>query len=442
MLPETRPGRSSTPVQGRRRPEIADTRFFSRRHASPEDHNLRLGDSRLTRNGRHGLRVAALLLAGLLSATACAGGAEPQEGGSAASSATSGDALDLRGVCPSTVVFQSDWYPEMEYAAYYGLLGGRYRVDRAHKRVSGDLVASGKDTGVDLEIREGGPALGFQSVTSRMYQDSSVTLGQATLDESIQNSAAQPTLQVVAPMEYIPVAIAWDKHQHPDWNIIADIGQTKTPVLYFQTDAYMQFLLGAGLLRRSQVDGGFDGSPTRFVASKGTIAQQIFVTQQPYVYEHELAGGRSFDLDYQLVSDTGYPLYGQGVVIRPADKDRLAPCLKKLVPIIQRSAIDTLTSPAGTGAVVVDIVRQYKDAWTYSPGLAAFTAQQMRGLGLVTNGGNHALGDFEDARVQKLIDISLPIYDAQHKALKPNLQPQDLMTNQFIDPDIGLPATK
>ncbi|HZB49433.1 MAG TPA: ABC transporter substrate-binding protein [Mycobacteriales bacterium] len=384
-------------------------------------------------------RRAVPLLAAALLATACGttGGAN---GGSAAPTAPAGDPLDLTGVCPARVVFQSDWYPEMEYAAYYGLLGGRYTVDRARKRVVGDLVASGRDTGVDLEIREGGPALGFQSVTARMYQDRGITLGQATLDESIQNSAAQPTLQVVAPMEYIPVAIAWDRRKHPDWSVIADIGQTDTRVLYFQTDAYMQYLLGTGLLRASQVDGGFDGSPSRFVASRGTIAQQIFATQQPYVYKNELAGGQSFDLAWQLISDTGYPLYGQGVVVRAGDRERLAPCLRKLVPIIQRSAVDTLVKPDRVSALVVDIVRQYRDAWTYSPGLAAFTVKQMRDLGLVANGKDRTLGNFEDARVKRLIDISIPIYAAQKKPLKPGLQPADLVTNDFIDPAIGLPT--
>jgi hypothetical protein len=361
-------------------------------------------------------------------------------GGTAAPAASGGDALDLSRVCPATVVFQSDWYPEMEYAAYYGLLGGKYRVDRARKRVVGDLVASGRDTGVDLEIREGGPALGFQSVTARMYQDRGITLGQATLDESIQNSAAQPTVQVVAPMEFIPVAIAWDRRKHPDWNVIADIGQTDTRVLYFQTDAYMQYLLGTGLLRRGQVDGSFDGSPARFVASRGEIAQQIFATQQPYVYKNELAGGQSFDLGWQLISDTGYPLYGQGVVIRAGDRERLAPCLRKLVPIIQRSAVDTLARPERVSALVVDIVRQYRDAWTYSPGLAAFTVKQMRDLGLVANGKDRTLGNFEDARVKRLIDISIPVYAAQKKPLKPDLQPADLVTDEFLDPAIGLPG--
>ena len=382
-------------------------------------------------------RTATLLVAAsLLSACGTGGGTA---GGTAAPTAAGGDALDLSGVCPARIVFQSDWYPEMEYAAYYGLLAGRYTVDRARKRVVGDLVASGQDTGVDLEIREGGPALGFQSVTARMYQDREITLGQATLDESIQNSAAQPTVQVVAPMEFIPVAIAWDRRKHPDWSVIADIGETDTRVLYFQTDAYMQYLLGTGLLRRSQVDGSFDGSPSRFVASRGAIAQQIFATQQPYVYRNELAG-QSFDLDWQLISDTGYPLYGQGVVVRAGDRERLAPCLRKLVPIIQRSAVDTLAKPERVSALVVDIVRQYKDAWTYSPGLAAFTIKQMRDLGLVANGKDKTLGNFEDARVKRLIDISIPIYAAQKKSLKPGLRPADLVTNEFIDPAIGVPA--
>ena len=394
------------------------------------------GPARRRLRPRRGRTATLLVAASLLSACGTGGGTA---GGRAAPTAAGGDALDLSGVCPATIVFQSDWYPEMEYAAYYGLLAGRYTVDRARKRVVGDLVASGQDTGVDLEIREGGPALGFQSVTARMYQDREITLGQATLDESIQNSAAQPTVQVVAPMEFIPVAIAWDRRKHPDWSVIADIGETDTRVLYFQTDAYMQYLLGTGLLRRSQVDGSFDGSPSRFVASRGAIAQQIFATQQPYVYRNELAG-QSFDLDWQLISDTGYPLYGQGVVVRAGDRERLAPCLRKLVPIVQRSAVDTLAKPERVSALVVDIVRQYKDAWTYSPGLAAFTIKQMRDLGLVANGKDKTLGNFEDARVKRLIDISIPIYAAQKKSLKPGLRPADLVTNEFIDPAIGVPA--
>ena len=64
----------------------------------------------------------------------------------------------------------------------------------------------------------------------------------------MQNSQAQPTLAVVAPLEISPIMILWDKKAHPDFNTIADIGQTSTRIIYFGTDTYMQYLLGAGLV--------------------------------------------------------------------------------------------------------------------------------------------------------------------------------------------------
>ena len=55
------------------------------------------------------------------------------------------------------------------------------------------LVAGGTDTGVELEIRSGGPAIGFQQVSAQMYADKTITLGLVSTDEAIQNSAQQPT---------------------------------------------------------------------------------------------------------------------------------------------------------------------------------------------------------------------------------------------------------
>ncbi len=102
-----------------------------------------------------------------------------------------------------------------------------------------------------------------------MYADKSITLGQVNSDEAIQNSKSQPTLAVMAPLEISPLMILWGTKAHPNFNTIADIGQTDTKILYYQTDAYVQYLLGAGLVRASQMDGSYDGTPTRFVTSGG-----------------------------------------------------------------------------------------------------------------------------------------------------------------------------
>src|ERR1700710_595761 len=80
--------------------------------------------------------------------------------------------------CPSTVVVQTDWNPEAEHGGLYQLLGDDTSIDAGKKRVTGTLVdGKGKSTGVKLEVRAGGPAIGFQTVTAQMYSDKAITLG-------------------------------------------------------------------------------------------------------------------------------------------------------------------------------------------------------------------------------------------------------------------------
>src|SRR5947209_2559710 len=83
--------------------------------------------------------------------TAGGGGGQP-----AGRSAPVGDPRSLRGSCPSTVVVQSSWFPEVEHAFVYQLVGAGYRFDAEHKSVTGPLVTGGVDTGVRIQIRAGG----------------------------------------------------------------------------------------------------------------------------------------------------------------------------------------------------------------------------------------------------------------------------------------------
>ena len=217
--------------------------------------------------------------------------------------------------------------------------------DTASKRVRAPLVAGGRPAGVDLEIRYGGPAIGFQQVSAQLYADPEITLGLVSTDEAIQNSARLATLAVLAPLELSPAMLMWDKTRHPDVHTIADLGRTGVPVLYYQTDTYMQYLLGAGLLRPEQVDGSYDGGPSRWVAADGDVAQAGFATAEPYIYRSELGPERSYDVDLQLINDTGYPGYFLALSIKAADRERLAPCLRKLVPMVQRAQVDFMRRP-------------------------------------------------------------------------------------------------
>jgi hypothetical protein len=385
------------------------------------------------RSVRLGLAVLAVLA---LAAAGCGGNGD--EGGSQASGTTAPTdaSVSLAGTCPDTIVVQTDWDPESEYGVYYHMLGPNPDVDTNRKRVTAPLVSQGKDTGVKLEVRLGGPSIGFEPVSSQMYKDTSITLGQVSTDEAIRFSAKQSTQAVVAPMETSPFMIMWDPGTYPQFNTIADIGKTDTKVLYFEGDTYMAFLTGTNVLKKSQVDGSYDGKPANFVAADGKVAQAGFATSEPYIYEHEVRQWNK-PVKYALVSEAGYPFYPQALSIRTADKDKLAPCLKKLVPIVQRAQVDFLANPEKTNALVLDLVKQYNTGWVYSPGLAAYAIEKMRS-DFVTNGPDQTLGNFDTARVQRMIDIVTPIFTAQRQPPKEGLTPEDIATNEFIDTSIGI----
>jgi hypothetical protein len=378
-----------------------------------------------------------LLLALALAAAGCGGDDDqPAPSQASAAPAATDEQLNLKGACPDTVVIQTDWDPESEYGVYYHLLGPNPEVDTERKRVSAPLVAQGRDTGVRLEVRTGGPSIGFEPVSAQMYKDKDITLGQVSTDEAIRFSDGQPTQAVVAPMEVSPFMIMWDPATYPQFQRIADIGKTDTKVFYFEGDTYMEYLIAAGVLKRSQVDGSYDGKPANFVAADGKAAQAGFATSEPYIYENEVRQWAK-PVRYALVNEAGYPFYPQALSVRAADRERLTPCLEKLVPIVQRAQIDYLANPAATNELIVDLVERYDTGWVYSAGLADYALAKMRET-FVGNGPDQTLGNFDMARVERMLEIVTPIFTAQRQPPRAGLKAEDIATNEFVDTSIGV----
>ncbi|HST64736.1 MAG TPA: ABC transporter substrate-binding protein [Mycobacteriales bacterium] len=377
-------------------------------------------------------RLLVPLVAAVLAAAACSSGAAPVSGASA--SATASGAASLAGVCPDTVTIQSNWWAQAEDGAIYRLLGGTLDVDEQHKRVTGALVADGVDTGVKLQIRSGGPANGFVPAASVLYTDPSVLLATADTDQVAQLAGTKPVKAVVAPLDRSPVVLMYDPAQH-SYTSIADIGKAGTRVLYFQGATYIEYLVGSGRLTRSQVDSGYQGTPDRWVSSRGSIVQQGFLTNEPFAYEKELPAWDK-KVAWLLVADAGYPVYPETLTVR-ADKEAAdAACLRKLVPLIQRSAAGYLSDPAATNALIVKLTQDY-DAYPYSAARAAYAAKVMKDNAIVGNGSNATLGDFDTTRVTRLLDIVRPVYAAQKTPLPTGLTAADIVTNAYIDPSIG-----
>jgi hypothetical protein len=210
----------------------------------------------------------------LVSITACGGGSTASTG-SADKLPAAPAAQRLAGVCPKTIVVQVDWEPEAEHGPLYRLVGPGYTVDTAKKRVTGPLVVDGKDTGVDIQIRAGGSAIGYQSVPSQMYVDKSITMGTVTTDVAITASAKQPVTAVSALMKKSPQVLMWDPATHPDWKTIADIGKSNAKVVYVDGSTYASMLVAKGLIKKSQLDGSYDGAPARFVSNPGIPARGV-----------------------------------------------------------------------------------------------------------------------------------------------------------------------
>lgn len=348
------------------------------------------------------------------------------------------DALDLRAVCPATVVVQTSWLPDAVAAgSIYHLLGPDPDIDAAKKRVTAPLVAGGKDTGVKLEVRAGGPAIGFTQTSAQMFLDPDITLGMPKIDEQVQLSATQPTLAVASLLEIDPQIILWDPGKHPEFTSIKDIGKTDTKVLYFGGDTYMEYLVGSGILKKSQVDGSYDGSAARFVATGGDVAQAGYATIDPYTLEEEVKEWGK-PVKFQLVYETDYPNYGEILAIRAKDKDKLAPCLRKLVPIVQQAQVDLLAKPDPTIDLTVKISDAYKGGIPYTKESSQFAVQQAKTLKLIGNGEDGTIGNFEDARVQRMIDVTTPIFAKQKKPVKDGLTVSQIATNEFTNPKIGL----
>jgi hypothetical protein len=360
-----------------------------------------------------------------------AGGVDTTAGGS--TSTAGGGAVDLASACPDPIVIQTDWFPEAEHGALYEMVGEGYTVDTDNKRVTGPLVASGDETGVSIEVRTGGPAIGFTPVSVQMYTDDGIHLGYANTESQVLRHGENPVLSVVAPLEINPQIIMWDPETYPEIETLADLGEEGVTINVFEAGTFADVFVAQGIWNAEQVDPSYDGTPARFIAEDGAIAQQGFASAEPYTYENVFEDwGRP--VRFQLLHDAGFEVYSQTLAVRPDQLETLRPCLELFVPIVQQAAIDYINAPERANAIIIDTVAQFNDEWVYNQGLADFSVQTQRELGLVGNGPDDTLGNIEEGRVQTVID---QIRDAGLDVPE-DLVAADLFTNEFIDPDIGL----
>jgi hypothetical protein len=347
-------------------------------------------------------------------------------------SATLVESTRLDGVCDSTVAVQTDWFPQAEHGGLYELLGGEYTVDGVAGTTTGPLTFRGAATGVNLQIRAGGPFLNSPVVTE-MFLDDSITLGYVGTDVAISRYAETPTLAVFNALDVNPQVILWNKALHPTAATITDIAKEVEAVSVYSFGPYVQYLVNAGIIDAKKVDANYKGD---FALATRDIAHQGFATSEPYRYRTLESG--AINTAYQLMHDAGWTSYPQNLAINKLRLEELRPCLTALVPIMQQAQIDFVGDPERTIATIVEVVTQLNTYWSQTPELARYAVDTMNQLGIIGNGTTTTFGDFESPRIDNFIALATPILREQGLTI-PDVQASDLATNEFLDSAITQP---
>lgn len=375
-----------------------------------------------------------MLAVALVGLAACGASGESGQAPETSSTEATADSAPVRldSVCPATVVVQTDWYPQAEHGGIYELLGDDYEVDPERGATRGSLTVEGSPTGVELEIRAGGPFLESPVVTE-MFLDDAITLGYVGTDVALSRYAETPTLAVFNALSVNPQVILWNSERHPTATSIADIARDVDAISVFGDRPFMRYFVAEGLVPPSKVDGNYKGS---LLLATDDVAHQGFVTSEPFRYETLDSG--PVRVSWQLIHDAGWTSYPQNLAINKLRLEELRPCLVRLVPLMQRAQIEFMSSPDRTVATILDVVERLAASWTQSKELADYAVRTMLSEGIVANGTTATFGDFESPRIDEFISLATPILREQGLEI-PDVTKEDVATNEFLDTTISLP---
>lgn len=368
-----------------------------------------------------------ITLVALLALAACGGDGATN---TPSSETTASNAGALAEVCPSTVVFQTDWFPQAEHGGLYELVGEGYVVDKDAGTTSGAMVLAGEELGVNVEIRAGGPFIQSPVVT-QMYQDDAITMGYVGNDVAVARYADAPTVAVFNALNVNPQVVLWDKARHPDAEKLEDVVREVDSVYVFGEPSWVKYLVGQGVLDASKVDSSYQGN---LILATENVAHQGFLTAEPFQYRNLESG--AIETGSVLIHDLGWTSYPQNLAVRKDRLDELSPCLGVLVPILQRAQLDYLSAPERANAIIVDAVTTFDSYWQQSAESTAYSAETQLSAGIIGNGDTPTFGDLEEPRVTDFIAKVTPILRDSGIEV-PEVTASDIVDNSFLDPDIS-----
>lgn len=333
-------------------------------------------------------RIGVVLTAVSVAVAGCSAGSEPEEqtsssatsvtseepftsDGDAAIAATTSLVFDdgpLIDVCGQRVVVQTAGFPDVGAGPLYALLGSSPMIDAERQVVSAPLTrADGTVEETTLEVRSGGPAVGFRSPIALMAEDGTISVALASTAAVVRDASLLETRAVASLTDRSRDALIVDPATYPGLVDIASVGDQNVEVRHVTDAPMIAFLTATGVLRADQLVAGSDGLPASFVEADGAIAQQGDLTVGPALYPTLPQWGRP--VDALAAADAGWRSLDD-MIVADATSERVSEeCLGRLVRVIQQSIVAYVADPMATNRVMSEVRSQFNPLARLTPTL-------------------------------------------------------------------------
>ncbi len=339
-------------------------------------------------------------------------------------------------VCPSNLIIQTDWWPEMEHGGSYQLIGPGGEASQDNFSYSGPIQEQYAVGGIEtVEVRAGGDAISFTPALNEMAAQDDIFLAYVNTSDVIASWPTIEAIGVAGTLEINPQMLMWDPAQN-DFSDPADIGTSGVTVLHFDGTAYIDWMIGEGTITADQTDPSYGGAPDRWLTTEGSIVQQGFATNEVYKYENDIEGWQQ-DVEFVLIHDLGFEDYPAMYTVEASLLEEKSPCLEVLVPVLQQAWVDYWADPVPVTDELIAINESFDTYWTLSSGLNAEGVVIAEDSGIAGNGPDATYGNFDIDRVQGLLDQTVAIFQERGIDVPDDLSPEDIVTNEFIDESIG-----
>jgi hypothetical protein len=372
-------------------------------------------------------RIAAVAVAGLtLPLVACATG-------------EAGGVGLVRAGCPEEIRIQTDDLPRVEWGFLYELLD-HDQIRKSFDSVTAPLLVDGQDSGSDLRIFVDDPGDGV-AANIQLHDDERFLLGAVDTDVALLDAGRYPTVGIFAPLRRSPRIAYWDASVYPGIPTVQLLGDRLIPdgtaLVPFVTtpgDPFASYGVGAGVVTPEQLVTDPPPTVQGLLDADGIPAHLGDVFTDPYQFELLTETPELFRS--HLLEDAGYESDIGVLSATPQTLVRYADCLTVLVPILQQALADYLNDPDDTTDLLVTLSAQFGDE-TYDADAAAAAFEILDEDRFAGNGRDGTIGDIDLGRLRDLFETAVPAWKDAGTLVPADVEPDDIVTNRFIDPSIG-----